>query len=161
MYRAANVLRWFGWLESRADLSSSALGARLGSQTSNLLEYRRRADAYLAECEAGCDYALASDAVQRPGWMDLEAWVKWRAGAPRGSLVLRFVVMQREVVIGPKIFDDVPRNYAEQPVSFGTPGEIQHFSVSLPVNPVWGDLDHVIYLQSDASLEILAVDGTS
>jgi hypothetical protein len=133
----------------------------VGSQTSNLLAYRTRTDAYLAECEGDCDYALASRAVHRPGTLDLEAWVKWRAGAPRGSLVLRFVAVQREVVLGPRLFHDVPRNYAEQAVSFAAPGEIQRFSVSLPVNPAWGDLDHVIYLQSDASLEILALDGTS
>jgi hypothetical protein len=133
----------------------------VGSQTSNLLEYRTRADAYLAECEGDCDYTLASSAVQHPGAVDLEAWVKWRGGAPRGSLVLRFVVVQREVVLGPRLFHDVPRNYAEQAVSFGAPGEILRFSVSLPVNPLWGELDHLVYLQSDASLEILAVDGTS
>ncbi len=140
----------------------------VGSQAATLLEYRARADSYLAECEGDCDYALVAQGVEDASAVHLKAFVKWRQGAPRGGLTLRFVLVQREVHLGSRLFHDVPRNYHEQAVSFATPGEIQEFEVSLPIDPSWGHdpgqgdhLDHVVYLQSDTTLEILAVDGTS
>jgi hypothetical protein len=132
----------------------------IGSQDAELLQYRIRADAYLAECEGDCDYALAADGSESGGVFDLTARVKWRHGPARGALAVRFVLVEREVRLGNVFFDDVPRDYAEQAVSFGAAGEVRELTVSLPVDPLWGDLDYVVYLQSDASLEILAVDGT-
>jgi hypothetical protein len=132
----------------------------IGSQDAELFQYRIRGDAYLGECESDCDYALAAEGAPSGGAFDLTARVKWRAGPPRGALALRFVLVERKVRLGNAFFDDVPRNYAEQAVSFAAPGEVQELGASLSVDPLWGELDYVVYLQSDASLEILAIDGT-
>lgn len=133
----------------------------IGSQTAELLQYRIRADSYLAECEGDCDYALVADGTERPGAWDLTARVKWRGGAPRSDLALRFVLVEREAPAGSVFFHDVPRNLAERAVSFTSPGEVLEFEASLTIDPAWSHLDYVVYLQSDATLEILAVDGTS
>jgi hypothetical protein len=144
-----------------------------GSRPSEPVQYRQRADYYLAECDtdchdrAGCDecvYALIAEGSVTPGTTDLMAWLKWRGGSAPGDLKLRFVLIENEVSalgIGSPFYY-VPRNYHEEAVSFTSPGEILEIHTSLSVDPSW-DVSHmgyVVYLQSDATLEVLAIDGT-
>jgi hypothetical protein len=136
----------------------------VGSDPATLDQYDTLVLDRLADCDADCPVALTTEgAIVEPA-TTIAAHLKWRGGAVPGKLKLRFVILVGGIPGGPggHIFNFVPRNYEEQAVTLGTPGEIQHFSATLDLNPFSTSttVDYVVYLQSDQTGEILAASGT-
>ena len=89
---------------------------------------------------------------------------KWRGGALPPNLILRTVLLEH-FIDAPGYqppYSFVPRDIHEEPVTFLTPGEIQEFSEVFAIQSGWlsDNMDVVVFVQSDAAKEILAVTGT-
>ena len=128
----------------------------IGGGAASLAEYEDRANEELAECAGDCDFAIDSSATTA----NVFAKVLFRGGNQPSSLVLRFVQIEQGVVApgNQPYFDFVARDYAEYPVSFSGPGDV--VEQTAPFGDPGDDWDYVVYLQSDDTLEILAVHGS-
>jgi hypothetical protein len=136
----------------------------LNSLPATLNQYDALVADRLDDCATDCAVAMKVEGPITEPATTITVHLKWRGGALPGDLKLRFVILVGGIPGGPEghVFHFVPRNYEEQDVTFGAPGEIRHFSATLDLNP-WptsNTFDYVVYLQSDQTGEILAVSGT-
>jgi hypothetical protein len=137
----------------------------VGCECATLSQYRRRFAEELAECAACCPIGLAiASAEITAGGAEVELRAKWRGGALPANLKLRTVLVENHVVAGGygSPYEFVAREIDERPIGFASPGEVSPIFVSLPVpaevNPENAEI--VVFVQSDATLEILQVAGS-
>jgi hypothetical protein len=138
----------------------------VGSQVADLQAYNDRLASYGALCDPyECPVALrwvAADDVSGT------AWVKYRGGTVPGTLRLRAVLLEDDVIpVGPandSPYHFVARDLAEVVLTLGAAGDVQEVPISLsPAGAAGGHLTVVVFVQSDdpaADHEILAVAGT-
>ncbi len=139
----------------------------VGGQTSDLSQYRPKSTTYLAECTNECALVIRLEGTIGASSAELVARIKWRGGSVPGSLVLRVVLIENDVLAPgnePKGFDYVARTIAEQALVLGSPGEVQVVPVSLAIEswPYSGsppEYEAVAFIQSNLTKQVVAVSG--